>query len=479
MNFLDSGVSLEALNVALKLNVVGSTPQNQGKWKLVSAGELGLGGDPSTVFFGSSYSSNIGMVVYRNANDPSEISIVFSPISFTDLPAVFPQIMPTPPQFNTDYADDFAAIYAAIEASFASLDTLFVSGFSLGGIATNQLSESYNAHFSGVDASFVSFGSEYIAANNKVLNFGATNDWLFQSYNLYAQLFQPGDPELVTYDDFADLFSMDDADVQALNNNSFLNGMFEAGVREFGTNGTWTWYFDFGVDDEATSFNLYNHFAAHGFSRQKEAVQRVLDSSFGNKIKLDSVVIFDFDDAGVVSSNTGNNAFLSDLPSKPGKVFVLGDDEAGDRINGRNGVDYVDGFGGNDVLKGKGGNDKLYGGKGKDKLFGDAGNDKLFGGKGNDKLFGGKGNDKLTGGKGKDVFVFKKNEGKDTITDFQNSKDKIDLKAFNFDNKAAALAKFYELGSASNDKLGFKYKGTEIIVKGIDMGDLNGADIVI
>ncbi len=479
MNFLNSGVSLEAMNVALKLNAVSSTPQDQGKWKVVSAGELGLAGDPSTVFFGSSYSSNIGMAVYRNANDASEISIVFSPISFTDLPAVFPQIMPAPPEFNTDYADDFAAIYAAIESSFASLDTLFVSGFSLGGVATNQLSESYNTHFSGVDASFISFGSEYIAANNQVLNIGATNDWLFQSYNLYAQLFQPGDPELVTYDDFADLFSMDDADVQALNNSSFLNGMFEAGLREFGANGTWTWYFDLGVDDQSTVYNRFNHIAAHSISRQKEAVERVMDSSFGEKIKLDSVVIFDFDDAGVVSSNTGNNAFLSDLPGKPNKVFVLGDNQAGDQISGRNGVDYVDGFGGNDLLKGKGGNDKLFGGKGKDKLFGGDGKDKLYGGKGNDKLYGGKGNDKLTGGAGKDVFVFAKKEGKDTITDFQNGKDKIDLKAFNFNNKAAALAEFYEIGSGSNDKMGFKYKGTEIIIKGIDMGDLSGADIII
>ena len=69
--------------------------------------------------------------------------------------------------------------------------------------------------------------------------------------------------------------------------------------------------------------------------------------------------------------------------------------------------------------------------------------------------------------------------GKDTITDFQNGEDKIDLKAFNFASKAQALAKFYEIGSGNNDKLGFNFKGTEIVVKGIDMGDLNGADIII
>ena len=42
-----------------------------------------------------------------------------------------------------------------------------------------------------------------------------------------------------------------------------------------------------------------------------------------------------------------------------------------------------------------------------------------------------------------------------------------------------ALGKFLEIGSGSNDKLGFKHKGTEIIVKGIDVGDRNNGDIVI
>jgi Ca2+-binding RTX toxin-like protein len=150
-----------------------------------------------------------------------------------------------------------------------------------------------------------------------------------------------------------------------------------------------------------------------------------------------------------------------------------------DKIKGKGGNDKIVGGNNNDKLWGDGGRDKLYGDNGKDTLKGGNGNDKLFGDKGKDKLYGGKDNDKLTGGAGKDIFVFAKKEGKDTITDFTNGKDKIDLSAFNFNNKAAALAKFYEIGSDTNDKLGFTYKGTEIIVKGIDMGDLNGADIII
>ncbi len=134
-----------------------------------------------------------------------------------------------------------------------------------------------------------------------------------------------------------------------------------------------------------------------------------------------------------------------------------------------------------DTLKGDNNANRIEGGAGNDKLYGNGGKgkDKLFGGDGKDKLYGGKGKDKLTGGAGKDQFVFAKKEGKDIITDFESGKEKIDLSAFNFASKAAALAKFYEIGSGSNDKMGFEYKGTEIIIKGIDMGDLNGADIII
>ena len=46
---------------------------------------------------------------------------------------------------------------------------------------------------------------------------------------------------------------------------------------------------------------------------------------------------------------------------------------------------------------------------------------------GADDLDGGKGNDMLTGGMGADTFHFSKGEGRDTITDFTNGQDVIDL----------------------------------------------------
>ncbi len=138
--------------------------------------------------------------------------------------------------------------------------------------------------------------------------------------------------------------------------------------------------------------------------------------------------------------------------------------------------------GGDDTFKGRDGSvdGKIKGGNGNDTLIGSKNDDDdLRGGGGNDTLKGRGGDDSLTGGSGKDSFVFKKNQGTDVIEDFQNGKDKIDLSGFGFKNKNQALNKFYELGSGSDDKLAFDFKDTTIIIKGIDMGQLNGADIIV
>ena len=64
----------------------------------------------------------------------------------------------------------------------------------------------------------------------------------------------------------------------------------------------------------------------------------------------------------------------------------------------------------------------------------------LFGGEGNDKLSGGRGDDQLTGGAGNDVFIFGKNTGSDTIFDFEDNRDKIDISRFDFSSTAEALS---------------------------------------
>jgi parallel beta-helix repeat protein len=102
---------------------------------------------------------------------------------------------------------------------------------------------------------------------------------------------------------------------------------------------------------------------------------------------------------------------------------IIGSD-GDDVLNGSNGHDYIEGGGGDDILRGKNGNDVLIGGDG---------NDQLFGGNGDDVLFGGMGTDILHGGRGKDTFVFtniaesRPGPGRDSIEDFTQGEDKIDL----------------------------------------------------
>ena len=92
-----------------------------------------------------------------------------------------------------------------------------------------------------------------------------------------------------------------------------------------------------------------------------------------------------------------------------------GDD---DYLLGGAGADSLNGGAGNDSLFGGAGNDTMLGGAGDDYLEGGAGVDYLYAGAGNDTLWGGAGNDSLTGGDGADTFIYKPNEGSDSIFNF-------------------------------------------------------------
>jgi serralysin len=80
-----------------------------------------------------------------------------------------------------------------------------------------------------------------------------------------------------------------------------------------------------------------------------------------------------------------------------------------------------------DEIEGTRRDDTLLGRDGHDELEGKRGNDLLDGGWGNDTLDGGRGDDILTGGSGSDRFDFEVGEGRDTITDFQNGADRIEI----------------------------------------------------
>ena len=87
--------------------------------------------------------------------------------------------------------------------------------------------------------------------------------------------------------------------------------------------------------------------------------------------------------------------------------------------------------------------------------------------------------DDLTGGANADRFVFGPDGNRDRIFDFQNGIDLLDLRAFHFGSKAAALKHLYEVGGASNQVVGFDAHGTIIIIHGADLADIGRADILI
>ena len=74
--------------------------------------------------------------------------------------------------------------------------------------------------------------------------------------------------------------------------------------------------------------------------------------------------------------------------------------------------------------------DILIDGSNDTRIVGLGGNDRLLGGEGDDRLEGGADNDVLYGGSGDDTFVFLAGHGTDTILDFTDGDDRIDLSAF-------------------------------------------------
>lgn len=174
--------------------------------------------------------------------------------------------------------------------------------------------------------------------------------------------------------------------------------------------------------------------------------------------------------ATLVSIENVEGSTAGDILTGNAKDNILGGGLGDDTLKGNKGAD---------TLRGDDGFDTLFGGKGKDVLNGGIGKDTLEGGKGKDTLNGGAGKDSLTGGKGVDTFVFDANNGKDTIQDFKNGTDLFDFSSFGFANKAEAKSHFFERGSAHNDVVGFEFDGTEIKIKGLDLGDINNADIII
>ena len=169
-----------------------------------------------------------------------------------------------------------------------------------------------------------------------------------------------------------------------------------------------------------------------------------------------------------------------------------------DTLTGANGDDRLFGAGGNDTLRGRGGDDRLYGGKDNDKLVGGSGSDKLIGGSGRDTLSGGNGSDvlkgnagrdslnggagrdvlvggngkdTLTGGSDSDIFKFNRTAGIDTITDFENGLDLIEI------TNGANRFNHLTITANGSDAV-VTFGNVEITLENINVADLSAADFV-
>jgi Ca2+-binding RTX toxin-like protein len=128
-------------------------------------------------------------------------------------------------------------------------------------------------------------------------------------------------------------------------------------------------------------------------------------------------VAFDSSSSNIVPGDTNNTR----------DIFVVDTSSSPNVINGTPGNDNQTGTSGNDIINGLEGSEVLTGLRANDVLNGGDGNDILYGGKGSDTLNGGLGNDTLEGSAGKDVFVLGGGLGVDTIFDFGNRQDTIQL----------------------------------------------------
>lgn len=187
--------------------------------------------------------------------------------------------------------------------------------------------------------------------------------------------------------------------------------------------------------------------------------------------------LMDFIFGGGGNDQIRGGAFRDRLFGNAGEDRLFGGG-GGDVLTGGTGVDRLWGESGNDRLFGSGGGDALYGGKGNDVLHGQnggdllngaAGRDTLVGGQGQDTLLGHRGNDLLTGGSGKDVFLFHKNHGSDTITDFEIGRDIIQI------GRGASQLSQLEFAKQGANVL-VSFENVEILVKSVGLPELRDAD---
>lgn len=143
-------------------------------------------------------------------------------------------------------------------------------------------------------------------------------------------------------------------------------------------------------------------------------------------------------------------------------------------------IEAVIGTTGNDTLRGSHDNNRLSGSEGNDLLVGRNGADTLAGGAGNDRIFGENGSDSVLGGEGADVFFQSPGASfagvTDTIGDFQNGTDRVNIAAYNFVGFNAVRA----LTTATATGIKIDVPGLDVLlVNGLTLAQFSADDVVL
>ena len=183
--------------------------------------------------------------------------------------------------------------------------------------------------------------------------------------------------------------------------------------------------------------------------------KNILTTSDGKSVTLASAYGSSFSAGSYVNVDAAAVASGIKIKGNSSANSIIGG-AGNDSLNGSSGADTLDGGAGSDTLVGASGNDSLFGGAGADILKGGAGNDSLWGGAGDDTLYG---------GDGSDTFIYRANEGKDTIMDF-SAGDMLQIL------KANGSEGSFTNSSFKNSKLTLAISGGgHVIFKGVSATD--------
>ncbi|MBV7393104.1 calcium-binding protein [Mameliella sediminis] len=220
--------------------------------------------------------------------------------------------------------------------------------------------------------------------------------------------------------------------------------------------------------DSAVRVGLFNNSASggHASGDMLVSIENLIGSDFNDELSGDSGrnTIEGGDGAdriyGGFSADTASYAG-SDAGVRVGLFnnSATGGDATGDTLVS---IENLTGSDHDDVLSGNGGRNILIGGDG---------DDQLYGGGSSDTLDGGSGNDTLSGGPGGDHFVFGTQSGQDTVLDFEDGTDLIQLTGgLTFaDLTVTTVASGQRIALASDPSV-------HITLEGLNPGDITADD---